>query len=317
MPVNGGLAREAVRGTRLPLTPEEIRNQRFPIVLRGYEKDDVDVYLQRIAADYEAAISAIASAADPYASLGREVGAVLRSAKESAESLRLDADEEARLIRQKAGDEAMEMRRRSAEEAAGTLEAAREKALKLSQEAERLVAAAQEEARLAREKAAEETAEMRRRAADEASATLDAASQEAEVLRSDAERQARELRGETERRCEDLLRGATDRHHELQALERQLEERINGVESAFERLRAELGSAVTEGAGSVAARRASEDPATSRALADRLKSLDPELDQVASAVEEDGGGGEAEESRRSVAVDEPKEAADSGRGESR
>ena len=270
----------------MPLAPEEIEARRFPIALRGYEKDDVEGFLRRVAADYRAALSAISSAGDPYASLGHEVGNVLRSAKESAEALRLDAEEEAKLVRQKAADDAMEMRREAAEEAATTLESAREKAVKLSHEAERHRRSATEEAREALRQATRETEDMRRQAAEEATATLDTAADKADKLTNEAQRHSLELKEATERRCEEMLKEATERHYHLRAMEKELEERVAAVDQALARLRAELGTVAGEARSEQAEAEApaSHDPHTSQALADRLMELDPDLDQVAGAV---------------------------------
>jgi DivIVA domain-containing protein len=301
----------------LPLTPDEIKAQKFPVALRGYEKEDVDDFLQRVAADYESAIAAFASAGDPYASVGKEVEGVLRSAKESAQALRDQATQETGQMRREAAEEAVQLRRRAAEEAATTLEAAREKAMKLGREAERLVKSAKDQAKEARRQAAAETNEMRRLAADEAATTLESATAKAEEVTAEAERRARRLRETAERQSDDLLRDATERHRYLRALETELEERIESVGKALNRLRSELRPQAAEGSiGQAEEEKAQEGrgagsavppdrAATSGALAGRLKGLDPALDQVAEAVSDEGW--DEREARRSVTVERPRD----------
>jgi DivIVA domain-containing protein len=227
-------------GGRMPLTPEEIRAQKFTMNLRGYEKEQVDSFLLQIAADYEAALSAIASAADPYGALGHEVSSVLRSAKESAEKLRREAEDESKAVRQEATDEALEMRRQAAEEAAATLEGAREKAISLSTEAERQARNAENEITSARQRALDESVEIRRQAAEEAAATLDAATDKAERLSREAQRHAQEMRAATQKQCDEMLHSASNRFDTLKALEHELHTRVEAIDKALARLRAEL-----------------------------------------------------------------------------
>jgi DivIVA domain-containing protein len=300
------------RGTAVPLTPEEIKAQKFPVALRGYEKEDVDEFLQRVAADYESALAAFASAGDPYAAVGREVGAVLRSAKQSAQALRDEAAEETGKMRREAAEEAVEVRRRAAEEAAATLEGAREKAMTLGREAERLVKSAKEQARAAREQADEETDEVRRQASEEGAATLEQATAKAEEVTIEAERRARRVRETAERTSDEMLKDATERHRYLRSLETELEERIESVGKALNRLRAELSSRLPEDSSATARdAKVSAEPdaadrgAASEAVAARLKGLDPELDQVAETVSDDVW--DAHEARDSVTVQPPKD----------
>jgi DivIVA domain-containing protein len=226
----------------MPVTPEEIRAQKFTLNLRGYEKEQVDTFLLQVAADYEAALAAIASAADPYGALGHEVSAVLRSAKESAEKLRREAEDESKTARQRASEEAMEIRRQAAEEAAATLEGAREKAVALTAEAERRTRQADAEMKSARQRALDEAVEIRRQAAEEAAATLDAATDKAERLTSEAQRHAQELRATAESQCDELLRDASNRFDSLKAHEHELRTRVEAVDNALARLRSELQS---------------------------------------------------------------------------
>lgn len=265
----------------MPLTPEDIKGHSFPINRRGYEKDEVDSFLQRVAADYEAAIAAIASAADPYGSLGQEVSNVLRTAKESAERLRRETEDQVNTLRQHSTEEAAEVQRRAAEEAAATLERAREKAVRLTEEAQRHAGEAKEESQAARKRASEEAAEIRRRAAEEAAATLDGATEKAERLTQEAHRHVHEVREAVERQADEMLNDAARRHEQLRAHERELHERVEAVDGALARLRAELRSGATASTGKAAGTQASP------VVADRLRALEPDLDQVATALVDD------------------------------
>jgi DivIVA domain-containing protein len=299
----------------VPLTPEEIRAQKFPVALRGYEKEDVDAFLERVAEDYESAMTAFASAGDPYAAVGREVGDVLRSAKHSAQVLRDEAAAESGTLRREAAEEAVEVRRRAAEEAAATLEGAREKAMALGREAERLVKSAKDQAREARKQATEETDEMRRQASEEAAGTLEQATAKAEEVSVEAERRARRIKENAQRRSDEMLKDATERHRYLRTLEVELEERIQAVGKALDRLRSELSPRPSEEAktrgddGKVrdsAPRRGADRGAASEAVAGRLKELDPDLDQVAGEMSPDDDW-DAREARDSMTVQRPKD----------
>jgi DivIVA domain-containing protein len=268
----------------MPLTPEEIKGRKFPINLRGYEKQEVDSFLRRVAADYGAAIAAIASAADPYGSLGREVSNVLRTAKESAEGLRRETEEAINELRAKATQEAESVQRQAAEAAAATLEQAREKAVALTNDAERRSREAKEQEEAVKRKASEEAMEIRRKAAEEAAATLDAATERAERLTAEAHRHARELREAAERQSKDILVDAARRQEKLQEHEHELHERVDAIDSALARLRAELraDNSVAEGASG-------DQPSPS--VAARLREIEPDLDQVATALEGADSGG--------------------------
>jgi DivIVA domain-containing protein len=100
----------------LPLTPEDVRAQRFSIARRGYRADEVDAFLAAIADDYEDAIKAIAQAAEePPGS--RVAARVVQAASNSAARLLQEAEDEAAQIRHAAALDVAEMRREAAEAA--------------------------------------------------------------------------------------------------------------------------------------------------------------------------------------------------------
>ena len=114
----------------MPFTPEEIESKEFLITLRGYDKDEVKAFLKAVSADYRAALDSAAPAAEApssaYEALGRDIGQVLQTAKQSADQLRKKAEEDA-----------TSMRRRAEEEANSLREAASKAAQRLREEAER------------------------------------------------------------------------------------------------------------------------------------------------------------------------------------
>lgn len=243
----------------MPLTPDEIKGQKFPVNLRGYEKEEVDAFLLRVAADYQAAISAIATAAEPYGALGREVGAVLMAARESAEEIRKDADAESDRVRREAADQVAQVMREAKEEAAERLEDAADRAARLI---------------------------------------------------ADAERRARDVRDAAEQKSQELLGNLTRRREALHAHEIELEARLDAIDQAVGRLRAQMRSRAHGGTPAESSVWAEEmSPATSHVLADRLRSIDPDLDQVARALA-DADAREAEDAVRSLRIEEPRRSAD-------
>jgi DivIVA domain-containing protein len=95
----------------MPLTPEEVAKRRFQVVLgRGYDRSEVDQFLDRVAEDYSAAIQKIAIAAtggiateDEIAS---EIGELLRGVRETANRIKDKAQAEADRIKAEAESDA-------------------------------------------------------------------------------------------------------------------------------------------------------------------------------------------------------------------
>jgi DivIVA domain-containing protein len=223
----------------MALTAHEIQNRRFALGIRGYEKDEVESFLAQVAADYQLALDAMASA-DPYGAIGREVSDVLRYAKESAETFSRSAHEESRRIVREASEEAARIREQSAEEAAATLEQAREEAARVKAEGEVRAREAQDQAELLRRRAHEEFAGARRQAEEEAAATLEGAGEKAVALVREAESHARELRESAEAKYHQRLGEATQRHAQLRAQEQELNDRVVEVAKTLQRLLAQL-----------------------------------------------------------------------------
>jgi cell division initiation protein len=99
------------------ITPQEIETKQFAIGLRGFDQQEVTAFLKSVAGDYKSALEhadgggggSTAPAADPYAAMGDEVAAVLRSARDAAGEVRKHAEEEAEALLSKARQEAGEL----------------------------------------------------------------------------------------------------------------------------------------------------------------------------------------------------------------
>lgn len=224
----------------MPLAPDEIQGRKFSVNLRGYEKEEVDSFLTAVAADYKRALEGSGSNADPYGALGQEVGEVLRFARESAATIKADAEREAESLRSEANEDATKIREAAATEATATMDMAREKATRLRAEAEVRARDAEEETDSLRRRGVEEVADIRRRAAEEAAATLEASREKAVSLVHEAERHAQELADNAERKYHERLDDATARHAQLQAHEQELNDRVTEVGKALQRLLTQL-----------------------------------------------------------------------------
>ena len=113
----------------MSLLPDEIAGQTFERRRRGYDTGQVGAFLQRVAADYTAAIHRIGAIADDQSGFRRsreELSATLadaaRQARQSAEQARREADDDARAIRERA-EQAAALITRHAEETAAALTA--------------------------------------------------------------------------------------------------------------------------------------------------------------------------------------------------
>ncbi|HYP22886.1 MAG TPA: DivIVA domain-containing protein, partial [Actinomycetota bacterium] len=240
----------------MTITPDDLISKTFNMTLRrGYDKEEVDAFLIELAEDYRTALqragsgggAAAPSGADPFSAMGEEVTAVLRTAKESAEALRRKTEEEAEGIRRRAADKAIEVRKQAQDQATSMVDSAKKKAEQLTQDADRY---AQE----TRSKADREASEARNQAERYAQDTRNKADGEASYLRTEADRYAKETRAKADQEYTEaktkaqaeqkaILDEATRRHEALLAHERELRDRIAGVEKALQAVQAELGGA--------------------------------------------------------------------------
>ncbi|MET0737909.1 MAG: DivIVA domain-containing protein [Acidimicrobiales bacterium] len=125
------------------MTPDEIENHVFSLVRRGFDPDEVNAFLQEVAATLAEALTPADEPADAAAGtmtvggeddfehLGEEVATILRQAHNSVAELQHRAEADAALVRQKAEEEAAALLRRAdadRQAAAVELEAARSEA---------------------------------------------------------------------------------------------------------------------------------------------------------------------------------------------
>lgn len=207
----------------MPFSPEEIKSKDFLVALRGYDKIEVETFLQEVASEYadlraevtlarEQGRPGPATAADPYAELGDQVASVMRAAADAAAELRTETEREAASIRATAQEEAG----RAAAEARLELDAASELRGEAEREAAQLRAAAREEADRTRNEARQVLD-----AAKEARATVE---REAEELRDSAMRHEQDLRNKAEQAVAQLFVAAK------QEIEEALRQVLGGCE---------------------------------------------------------------------------------------
>lgn len=210
------------------LTPDQIKTHKFPLEVRGYERKEVDSFLERLANEYAHAVQRGGSNTERWESLGREIGSILEFAKESAERLREEAEQEARELRQKASDEAVKLREQASDDAG------------------RLRREAAEEAATVRRQASDDAAEVREQAAREAALVQSKAKEQADAVVQDAQRRAEQLRSRVERECEETMRRASERQEALKLQERELRARAEAVDQTLKSLMSTLAPGAVE-----------------------------------------------------------------------
>jgi DivIVA domain-containing protein len=128
---------------RETLSARDIERAEFTVVLRGYDRDEVEAFLRQVAEDHgrltEALESSERHAEKPYESLGADMGELLQHARDSADDLRRRAEEDAKGVRQEAKKDAASIREQAEHEADEIRKAADYDASQRIQEAERRV----------------------------------------------------------------------------------------------------------------------------------------------------------------------------------
>jgi DivIVA domain-containing protein len=180
----------------------EIPHKQFTVVLRGYDRDEVDQFLAQV----EEAVQDLAERAADRPSpghvadwLGGEVAAVLMAAEAAANKVRTEASDAAEMIRAQAESDVREAR--------ATAEAARAEAQRIRDEAE------------------EAAAEMHLKAQEEAERVLREAGLVAERIENAAQA-----------RRDEILADAREGVRELEAREKEIHERIAALEETFRAL---------------------------------------------------------------------------------
>jgi DivIVA domain-containing protein len=188
----------------------DIANKKFTVVMRGYDRDEVDEFLSKLELSFKGALHEATqiSASDLAARLGQEVGSVLASAEQAADKVRRSAAQDAARIRGQAEHEASAIRQAALEEVEALPRAAAE-------EAEEIIKQAEADATSIRDRA-----------------TADAG----EVIR-EAKMIATRLENAAKAQCAELLDDALRRRRVLDERQREITKRIDYLDEAFAELR--------------------------------------------------------------------------------
>jgi DivIVA domain-containing protein len=182
------------------IIPPEIRDVSFPMSVRGYDRDAVDAYVNRVqdvVSDLEVNRSPEAAVREALANLGEQTKGVLEQAGATAEQITTAARQEAGETTHRARGEAEELVAKAKAEAAEILSTAKA-------EAEATVAQAQSEAGEHLRRTREEIATLR----DEAEARLRELGADTDAIRQERSRLLDDIR-ELATRVEEVA-GAAD-----------------------------------------------------------------------------------------------------------
>jgi len=274
------------------ITPEQVRNQEFPVRLKGYDPDAVRAFLVEVAAAYRATIRD-EGAQWALHNISDDLAAVLRAAHGAAEKVLASAEAEAAERRAKADIEAAVIRREAEEYAEQTradadAEAARAiQVLKRTQGKAADVHRDADEVRSlladARAQAEQIVAEAEARAAyvhEEAAAALAAHRAEAMADREEA----RELLERIEARARDLLTAAEHEAAEITRLAtREARARVLEIHEQAEEVRAVAEAQARDRVAEVlrdGQQRLDELEHAERAMQDRLHEAQREFQEI-------------------------------------
>jgi DivIVA domain-containing protein len=179
------------------LQPEEIENQVFPLVRRGYEAEKVDAFLRVVAAYYREALRVVdeesqMSSSPPRAfeAIGGQIASILGSASAAAEDLKEEAEREAHVTRRMAAEEAAQI----AQTATNQLALAQQLKAEAQVETEALRAEAIEEANRLRYDARERIARFEQDARERIATLEETAIANVDAFLEEARRRYDELR---------------------------------------------------------------------------------------------------------------------------
>jgi len=227
------------------ITPDDIRRAEFRAVRRGLDPDEVSSFLERVAADVdklEKERARLAAKLGEYAdrdlasefeNLGREVAAVLQSAKEAADSMRERATMDAARWRSEAMAEVEAM----GKEARSDAEALRGDAWATGTE---LLNQSAAEARRVRGEAEQDVLSVMGEAEREAHRLTSTARREAEDVIRAAMMDSEKLGSEAKKRHDDLIEQAYRQAESAQERTRALEERREELMLELETVRSTL-----------------------------------------------------------------------------
>lgn len=186
------------------LTPKRIEEHVFAIGERGYDCNEVDAFLQRVAAHVDAlGRGDVEFGTKPHEALGIEMGDLLQEANDIAAHLKKQAEDEAALIVEEAKKEAKHIR----------------------EQAETVKRKLDAEAVEAKKQATEDAQRLKRDGAHVRSL----AEAEASLMRQEIRKEAKRLKEEARRKAELILESA---HSEAVQQARELEARLRKLQKA-------------------------------------------------------------------------------------
>jgi DivIVA domain-containing protein len=218
------------------LTPKRIEEHVFAIADRGYDCNEVDDFLRRVAVHLEAIERGETKfGTRPYEALGIEMGDLLQHAHDVAAHVKKQAEDEAALIVQEAHNEAHTIRdqaetvkRKLDAEAIEAKKQATEEAQRLKREAAHVHSLAEAEASLMRQEIRKEGKRLREEARRRADAILQSA-------QADSVKQVREL----EVRLRKLQKAEAIMKERISVLRQRIEESVDEASAEGVTLRLE------------------------------------------------------------------------------
>lgn len=208
------------------ISPEEIANKTFPIVVRGYSKEDVETFLKDVASHYAQVLADRSSEApDAHEEFGARMGKLLKEAQTASNEMRFKAEQAAIATRKRAEEEAATHIQSATKRAQDLVNDSLRRAEEIKAAADRQLQAVTEQAKTMIESAERRDADTRA----SGQAELDKAKEEANKVRSDAERIAADTRNSAIRAANEMLASATERAKRIQAVENDVRTRLGSV----------------------------------------------------------------------------------------
>jgi cell division septum initiation protein DivIVA len=198
-PTASGPAQEF--GELRPYVPAEILNTTFPVARRGYDREAVHAYtnrVNRVIAELKVSASPPAAVRHALEQAGQQVHGLLQSARETAEEITASARREAEESTARAKAEAVELVVSASSEADRVHVEADELMASARAETEAIVAKAKAQADEIRASATAESENMIARSRTEADERLQRLERELAELRDEAETRMREIQADTE-----------------------------------------------------------------------------------------------------------------------
>src|ERR1700761_6304645 len=201
---------------------QDARSVEFSAALRGYDRDQVDRYVEkmsRLITELEMSSSPEAAVRHALDEVSDETRDILQRAHQTADEItarsRSKADDRLQQAEREA-QEALEAAQRQAQDMRETAQRqAREVRDTAQHEAEDLRTTAASEVQNQKETAHRETDDLRSRTMQEIAELRDTAAREAHQVRSAAQRESDEMRGNARREAEEMLESAEARARDL------------------------------------------------------------------------------------------------------